>query len=80
MNDEYELFFYFEGDYDPDAEDHDPDDAVVTPMCVKCHKEDWGYLGWYYKGKLTPYKYVCGKCDCVIKDGIVDDQIVIIEE
>lgn len=66
MNNEYELYFYFDGE-------QESDDTQIAPMCMKCHNGEFGYLGWYYKGKLTEYKYVCNKCHAVIKDGIEDD-------
>lgn len=67
MKNEYELYFYFEGD-------HESEDAIISSMCCDCHNRDWGYLGFYYKGPLTKWKYVCRKCGNTIKDGITDDQ------
>lgn len=67
MTNEFELYFYFEGDHESEQED-----ATIAPMCRECHDRDWGYLGFYYKGPLTPWKYVCRKCGTTIKDGIAD--------
>jgi hypothetical protein len=54
----YELYFWFEGE---------GDEAIIRPMCVKCHDEKFGYLGWRYDGVLGPWKYDCGKCGETIK-------------
>ena len=62
MGSEYELYFYFDGD-------HEEEGGCIAPMCCKCHDESWGYLGWYYKGVLGPWRYTCEKCGSVIKDG-----------
>lgn len=66
MSNEFELYFYFEGD-------HESEDAIIAPMCRTCHDRDWGYLGFYYKGPLTEWKYVCKKCGVTIKDGITNN-------
>jgi hypothetical protein len=68
MNTEHELYFYFEGDHESENED-----ATIVPMCCQCHDKDWGYLGFYYKGPLTKWKYTCGKCSGTIKDGLTED-------
>jgi hypothetical protein len=69
-----ECYFYMDGD-------HEQEDGFVRPMCVKCHEEKFGYLGWHYKGPVGPWKYVCGKCDETILDGIEDDgQFEMIEQ
>jgi protein-arginine kinase activator protein McsA len=69
MANEFELYFYFDGDHESESED-----ATIASMCCDCHNRDWGYLGFYYKGPLTEWKYVCRKCGTTIKDGITEGQ------
>ncbi|MFX8324083.1 hypothetical protein ABTL43_20045, partial [Acinetobacter baumannii] len=63
MTNEYELYFYFDGD-------HESEEAAIVPMCCECHDREWGYLGFYYKGPLTQWRYDCKKCGAAIKDGL----------
>jgi hypothetical protein len=69
MTNEFELYFYFDGDHESEDED-----AAIVPLCCECHDRELGYLGFYYKGPLTQWKYNCKKCDTTIKDGLALDQ------
>jgi len=61
-----ECYFWFDGD-------HETLEAVIRPMCLTCHADSYPWLGWYYKGEVGPWKYVCGKCNGIILDGIADE-------
>lgn len=60
MSKVYELYFF--------VEKSDDGTSVISPMCVECHKEKYGYLGWHYKGELASCDYFCKKCNKVIKE------------
>ena len=54
-----ECFFWFDGD-------SDTLEAIIRPMCQKCHDDSANSDGWFYDGPAGPWEYKCGKCGDVI--------------